>query len=123
MRENKDYCCPLCNSAFEPVDGVTITDHLAHGIVAVFRELQLKAEHEDCIGNPLPCPRCGHIRMSPKVSRNALSRSAEIHVCDICGVDEAVRVYSGCVLPLSDWWIYREVLSIGNSINKQTRHA
>ena len=102
--------CPLCNSAFAPADGVTAVEHLACGIVAVYAELQKKAEQWDCTENPLPCPRCGHYRMSPRLSRNALSRSADIIVCDICGVDEAVRVLSDGVLPLSDWWITREML-------------
>lgn len=51
----------------------------------------------------MPCPRCGKNVMADKVVRNALSRQADISVCDACGVDEAVRAYNGNVLPLDEW--------------------
>jgi len=109
MTENKSYC-PLCNSAFTPADGVLTDEHLARTIISIYEKIQTQAEYEDCTDNPIPCPRCGHTRMSPKVSRNALSRHAAIQVCDICGVDEAVRVFSDSVLPLSCWWLTQQLL-------------
>lgn len=52
-----------------------------------------------------PCPRCGHYRMDSDPIRNALSRSAQVQVCDECGTDEALRDFAGIALPLKDWAI------------------
>lgn len=35
------------------------------------------------------CPRCGQNTMKPDLYSNALSRLADIQICDGCGVDEA----------------------------------
>lgn len=35
------------------------------------------------------CPRCGCDNMKPNLYTNALSRVADIMVCDTCGLDEA----------------------------------
>ena len=107
MSENKS--CPICNGTFKPADGLTAEEHLAKGIIAIYKELQDKVEYEDC-SDSFPCPRCSHVRMNAKVARNALSRHADIQICDICGVDEAALVFSGNPLPLSDWWIVKELL-------------
>ncbi len=53
-----------------------------------------------------PCPRCGAYTMSAKPIRNALSRYADIYVCDTCGMDEAIRAYAGKQLPLVKWKVY-----------------
>ena len=50
-----------------------------------------------------PCPRCGHDRMDTKPVRNALSRHADVYICDACGTDEALRDMSGQTLPLNEW--------------------
>lgn len=52
-----------------------------------------------------PCPRCGHYRMYADPIRNALSRQADIQVCDNCGADEALRDFAGIVLPITEWAI------------------
>lgn len=53
-----------------------------------------------------PCPRCGQLTMDPDdVLRNALSRHADIYICDECGTDEAMRDFVGCVLPIEEWAI------------------
>jgi len=104
--------CPLCNNKFVPANVANAVEHLAQkGVITFYRALQAKGEDEIRTDNPIPCPRCGHARMSTKVTRNALSRHAEIMVCDICGVDESVRVFSDNVLPISSWWCVREILS------------
>ena len=101
--------CPLCSSKFVPADVASAFEHLSLGVITVFRALQTESEVKT--DSSLPCPRCGHWRMSPKVARNALSRHAEIMVCDICGVDEAARVFSDTILPITSWWCVREILS------------
>lgn len=39
------------------------------------------------------CPRCGCDRMSKDATRNALSRRADIYICDTCGAMEAIEDY------------------------------
>ena len=48
--------------------------------------LRLKAEQE--AGRYTLCPRCGRDNMTPRYTR-ALSRLADIMVCEQCGMDEA----------------------------------
>ena len=47
----------------------------------------LKAAQES--GRYTLCPRCGRPTMKPQLYTNALSRIADIEVCDSCGLDEA----------------------------------
>jgi rRNA maturation endonuclease Nob1 len=93
-----------------PDDGVTAVEHLAKGIIEVIRAMQENVEY-DGVNTMLPCPRCGNYRMHFKAARNAFSRHEPVHVCSICGTDEAVRIYSNCVLPTADWWVVKEILS------------
>ena len=51
----------------------------------------------------LPCPRCGHGRMEARAVKNSLSRHADVYVCNICGMDEAIRDMAGSPLPLNEW--------------------
>lgn len=52
----------------------------------------------------LPCPRCGQYSMNEKPVRNALSRRAKVYICDLCGLDEALRDMAGKEpLPLNQW--------------------
>lgn len=55
-----------------------------------------------------PCPRCGHYRMDADPIRNALSRRADVQVCDQCGVEEALEDLSGARMPLTMWNIALE---------------
>ena len=50
------------------------------------------------------CPRCGLPTMKPKLYTNALSRIADIMVCDRCGMVEALEK-AGLVeaVPLMKW--------------------
>ena len=50
-----------------------------------------------------PCPRCGYNRMEEKAVRNAFSRHADVYICNVCGIDEAVRDMAGQPLPLNQW--------------------
>lgn len=54
-------------------------------------------------GERFPCPRCGHDSMNEKPVRNALSRYANVYICDTCGMDEAMRDMIGSPLPLNKW--------------------
>ncbi len=44
--------------------------------------LDLRARQES--GEHMPCPRCGLDTMKPKLHTNALSRYADIMICDEC---------------------------------------
>ena len=44
---------------------------------------------EQRAGSPL-CPRCGQMTIKERLHTNALSRHAEIYVCDMCGTDERI---------------------------------
>lgn len=68
----------------------------AKKIVEDIKPMQLK-------GVNLPCPRCGCDVMNDKPARNALSRHADVYICDLCGMDEAVRDMKGDPLPLDEW--------------------
>ena len=59
-------------------------------------------------GEQMPCPRCGADAMDDNPVRNALSRQADISVCDACGTNEAIRAFSGNPLPLCEWACMRE---------------
>lgn len=51
------------------------------------------------------CPRCGRMDMDNNPVHNALSRRAQVYVCDACGVEEALEDMAGNRLPLSSWAI------------------
>lgn len=50
-----------------------------------------------------PCPRCGRNNMTVPVTRNALSRCYNIHICDMCGMDEALRAITSSNIPPVAW--------------------
>ncbi len=67
-------------------------------------------------GKRMPCPRCGQNQMNPKVTINALSRYADVYICDTCGLDEAMRDFVGQEpVSYSDWsamhWEYLDMPS------------
>ena len=49
------------------------------------------------------CPRCGMDRMNIDTARNALSRRADIMICDTCGGMEAIEDASGRKTDLERW--------------------
>jgi hypothetical protein len=48
--------------------------------------------------------------MNERVTRNALSRQADIHICDECGTKDAIEAFNKEVTPLADWFSIKEVL-------------
>ncbi|HPJ02486.1 MAG TPA: hypothetical protein PKU80_06575 [Candidatus Limiplasma sp.] len=62
--------------------------------------LNLKVQQQN---EHLPCPRCGKDTMADNVNRNALSRQADIMVCDVCGTSEALLAVKGEQLPIGEW--------------------
>jgi hypothetical protein len=85
---------------------------LTQGIIAVVKEMQENEATDDFAEDMRQCVRCGEYRLIPKLTRNSLSRVADVHICPICGVDEACRAYSDNVLPIADWWIVKAILNI-----------
>ena len=64
--------------------------------LADLKARQLAGEH-------MPCPRCGSFTMKPALHTNALSRHADIYVCDGCGTEEAMLVFMNNPLPMRCW--------------------
>ena len=67
--------------------------------VDAFAQLQTEGLHF--------CPRCGKMTVKDRLHTNAWSRYADVHICDACGLDEALRDFSGTPLPLEDWAVAR----------------
>ena len=65
------------------------------------RLADLKARQD--VGVHMPCPRCGMDTMKTPVCTNALSRVADIYVCDSCGTAEALLGFMNQTLPLHQW--------------------
>lgn len=65
------------------------------------RLADLKARQD--AGEHLPCPRCGRMTMKPKLLTNALSRIADIMVCDGCGMEEAKLAFMNAPNNLYRW--------------------
>lgn len=57
---------------------------------------QRKNEH-------MHCPRCGADTMKIPMHTNALSRVADIYICDSCGSAEAMLAFMGQEYPLTSW--------------------
>ena len=51
---------------------------------------------------PPLCLRCGQ-PLDRRLVINALSRYADVHICEACGMDEALRDANRCPLPLTEW--------------------
>lgn len=49
---------------------------------------------------PSLCLRCGQT-LDRRLVINALSRYADVHICEACGMDEALRDANRCPLPLA----------------------
>ena len=57
-------------------------------------------------GGHFACPRCGKMAMDAEsVTRNALSRRANVYVCDACGMQEALEDMADSRTPLTAWAI------------------
>lgn len=68
--------------------------------------LDLKARQ--LAGEHMPCPRCGRNTMKDRIHTNALSRHADIYICDECGTAEALLCMMSNPLPLACWAAFRE---------------
>lgn len=54
-----------------------------------------------------PCPRCGRDTMDENPIRNSLSRRADVYICDMCGLQEAMEDMMDSRTPLSEWSIVK----------------
>ena len=55
-------------------------------------------------GEAFPCPRCGRNTMrTDRPALNALSRYADVYICDECGTEEALLDMTSSQLPLTEW--------------------
>lgn len=55
----------------------------------------------------MPCPRCGRDTMKESIHTNALSRHADIYICDACGMEEAMLKFMINPLPMCEWACFR----------------
>lgn len=53
------------------------------------------------------CLRCGQ-PLHPVLAYNALSRYADVYVCEACGMDEALRDAAGQPMPFSEWYAAKQ---------------
>ena len=58
-------------------------------------------------GEYIPCPRCGRDTMKARIHTNALSRHADIYICDACGMEEAILKFMHNPLPMREWVCFR----------------
>jgi predicted RNA-binding Zn-ribbon protein involved in translation (DUF1610 family) len=65
----------------------------------------LKARQD--AGEHMPCPRCGRNTMKENIYTNALSRHADIYICDACGTEEALLKFMHNPLPMHEWACFR----------------
>ena len=65
----------------------------------------LKARQDG--GEHMLCPRCGRNTMKERVHTHALSRHANIYICDACGTEEAMLKFMHNPLPLREWACFR----------------
>lgn len=61
----------------------------------------LKARQQK--GEHMVCPRCGADTMKTPIHTKALSRVADIYICDACGSAEAMLAFMGQQYPLTSW--------------------
>ena len=60
------------------------------------------------------CPRCGRMAMDDRILHNALSRRADVYVCDACGMLEGIEdMPKNTRLPVSAWAIMKNPVAWG----------
>lgn len=65
-------------------------------------------------GGHFACPRCGRMAMNAEsITRNALSRRADVYVCDDCGMQEAIEDMTDSRTPLAEWDISVDASAYG----------
>ena len=67
--------------------------------------LDLKARQD--ADEHMPCPRCGADTMKHPLHTNALSRMADVYICDACGTTEATMEYMNQRTPLTSWEVFK----------------
>ena len=72
-------------------------------VVTQYNQLLLDLKARQQTGEHMPCPRCGMDTMKPALHTNALSRHADLYICDKCGTAEALLDFMNNPLPLSCW--------------------
>jgi len=74
--------------------------------------LDLKARQD--AGEHMMCPRCGKDTMKPELHTNAMSRQADLYVCDACGTNEALLAFMHNPLPLTRWACFEPKRPLSN---------
>ena len=69
------------------------------------RLLDLKARQD--AGEQMICPRCGRNILKTPLTHNALSRHADLYVCDECGMTEAMLDMMRNPLPQEQWAVFK----------------
>ena len=83
------------------------------GFIVSHKEMIERFARKQCEGD-YPCPRCGRRVMDEKPIRNALSRRADVYVCDACGILEGIEdIPQNFKLPLSAWAIVKNPAAWG----------
>lgn len=78
-----------------------ITENEARNLIERFSEKQQDGH--------FACPRCGRMNMDAEsITRNALSRRADVYICDACGTQEALEDMADSISPLTSWAIAQE---------------
>ena len=70
------------------------------------RLLHLKARQD--AGEQMLCPRCGRNTIKAPLAHNALSRYADLYVCDDCGQAKAMLDMKQTPVPLKQWAAMQE---------------
>ena len=68
------------------------------------RLLDLKAAQD--ADQPMRCPRCGADTMKHPMATNALSRVADLYICDSCGNAEGLLAFMRHSHPLHRWSVF-----------------
>ena len=68
------------------------------------RLLDLKAAQD--ANTPMNCPRCGADTMKLPIHTNALSRHADLYICDSCGNTEGLLAFMRHSHPLHRWSVF-----------------
>jgi len=60
------------------------------------------------------CTRCGMNVLNPYGERNAMSRRADVIICDDCGTSEALSDCYGRKDEINEWWIIDVIREIND---------
>lgn len=112
--EAPDYCykCPSCGVVTGANEWETAHEEAAKAAMERFATIQKDHLYA--------CPRCGRWTMKEPTHTNALSRSANVYVCDECGTDEALRDMKGEPLPVSKWSLVQVFEAAGFVLRRNT---